>query len=132
MSIAFYPQSGLICFGSEQAATKAGLTAMCPNHDQIDFDLSIRDSDVDRDATRLDLDDLGGEVVLLDFGDKNEGPKSRRRVASKPSRYLPLHRMMKGAVSMVIYQVGCFSSCGYIVCVIVAPSRPSSQSVSRT
>lgn len=104
MSIAFYPQTGLICFGSEQAATKSGLTARCPNFHQNDFDISIGESDIDRDATRLDLDDLGGEVVLLDFGD-GQRPTSGRRLVSRPSRYLTTHLMMNGAVGMVIYQV---------------------------
>ena len=104
MSISFYPHTGLICYGSEQASTKAGLTAKCPNPDECKFDPAIPESDIDRNATRLDLDDLGGEVVLLDFGSQG-GSDSGRRVVSRPSRHSPMHTMMNGAVKVVIYQV---------------------------
>jgi hypothetical protein len=106
MSISFYPHTGLICFGSELASTKAGLTAKSPIPDLRDcqFDPSIPESEIDRNATRLDLDDLGGEVVLLDFGNK-DGSDSGRPVVSRPSRHLPIHTMMNGTVKMVIYQV---------------------------
>lgn len=48
MSISFYPSSGLILFGSEAAATKV-------NMGHVDEKASFR----------VDLDDVGGEVVLL-------------------------------------------------------------------
>ena len=104
MSVAFYPDKGLICYGSEQAAVKAGLNATPPNaKDQSTLGNQHEGSDVDRDATRLDLDDLGGEIVLLDWN-QGSGAQSQDRVVSKPSRHLNTHIVMKGAVTLVIYQ----------------------------
>ena len=34
ISVAFYPKKGLICYGSEQAAVKAGLGAAMPGGDE--------------------------------------------------------------------------------------------------
>lgn len=104
MSIAFYPDKGLVCYGSEQAATKAGINAKLPHHKHNILDISQRETDVDRDATRLDLDDLGGEVVLLDFGSAASSMIGHR-IVSKPSKHLPIHVMMCGALKMAIYQV---------------------------
>jgi hypothetical protein len=53
MSIAFYPRTGIILYGSEQAAVKAGMSVSFPgNVDELDHSLG----DVDNDALRLDLD----------------------------------------------------------------------------
>ena len=52
MSIAFYPASGVVAFGSEAAATKAPMGA-----------------EGERASFRFDLDDMNGEVVLLRWGD---------------------------------------------------------------
>jgi hypothetical protein len=61
MSVAFYPEKGILCYGSEQAAVKAGMQYHMPGGDlpKIEFGESMR-------TCRLDLDDLGGESVLLD------------------------------------------------------------------
>ena len=56
ISIAMYPQSGVILWASEQAACKAGLNI-----------LDEQDETGKGRAFRLDLDDLGGEVCLIDF-----------------------------------------------------------------
>ena len=86
MSIAFYPNKDLICYGSEQAACKAGMDTGSENlhHDHDD-------------ATRLDLDELGGEIVLLDWG-LQPGP------VSFPSRNLEEVRLMNGKLVAVMYQ----------------------------
>ncbi len=63
MSIAFYPRKGLICYGSEQAAVKAGL-----NYENPRGNIALGDSMEADNAVRLDLDDLGGEICLLDWG----------------------------------------------------------------
>lgn len=53
MSIAFYPSSGLVAFGSESAATKVGMGA--PGEDN---------------SFRFDLNDVNGEIVLLRLVDQ--------------------------------------------------------------
>lgn len=117
MSIGFYPDKGLICYGSEQAAVKAGLTAKFPKPDNnVRGPSSTTDegNDIDKDATRLDLDDLGGEIVLLDWGrshstgttngSTSSPPSTVDQIVSKPSRHLMVHSVMKGAVQVVISQ----------------------------
>jgi len=54
MSLAFYPSKGLVCYGSEQAAVKAGINVDFPGHD-IDG-LGRSRGEIDNDALRLDLD----------------------------------------------------------------------------
>jgi hypothetical protein len=56
MSVAFYPKKGLICYGSEQAAVKAGLSVETPNGDIL---ASVHGGEYgdDNAAVRLDLDD---------------------------------------------------------------------------
>ena len=51
-------------------------------------------------AVRLDLDDLGGEICLIDWGG---GGPSRVEV-SAPNEHLPRHKMMNGAVTVVLYE----------------------------
>jgi hypothetical protein len=80
MSVAFYPTKGLICYGSEQAAVKAGLNVELPGV----YDLNVSRRDVDNKAVRLDLDDLGGEIAVLDWGVSKHGTSP----VSKPNRYL--------------------------------------------
>ena len=103
MSVAFYPETGLLLYASEQAAVKAALgikpdnkmhqssdlaerpkaasvkfARNCrPQQDLEEFmDLEASEAPMtsmssmvdDGSAMRLDLDDLGGEVCLLDWG----------------------------------------------------------------
>ena len=101
MSVAFYPETGLLLYASEQAAVKAALGITPDKHkmqnknhrprpraDAIKFTRDSRSPDpetsIDLEASassasmssvvdhgsamRLDLDDLGGEVCLLDWG----------------------------------------------------------------
>jgi hypothetical protein len=49
-----YPNKGLICYGSEQAAVKAGMNYEFPESDI----LGQSRGDLDDNALRLDLDDL--------------------------------------------------------------------------
>jgi len=60
LSVAFYPRNGVICFGSEQAAVKAGLNYALPEGTS---NFGGGYEAVDEHAVRLDLDDLGGEIV---------------------------------------------------------------------
>ena len=60
LSVAFYPRRGVICFGSEQAAVKAGLNYEVPEGTS---NFGGGYDPVDENAVRLALDDLGGEIV---------------------------------------------------------------------
>ena len=53
---------------------------------------------VDENAVRLDLDDLGGEIALLDWGYGNDTEPS----VSPPNRDLAVSKLMGGAVSVVL------------------------------
>lgn len=77
LSIAFYPRKGIVCYGSEQSAVKAGLNYETPGGG------SCFEADA---AVRLDLDDLGGEIALLDWGDEP--------AISPPNRHLPVEKLM--------------------------------------
>jgi hypothetical protein len=98
MSVAFYPNKGLICYGSEQAAVKAGLAFDFPDKDSDVMGRSR--GDIDNDALRLDLDDLGGEILVLDWGRKTY----KTSPVSKPNRGLLEFSLMNGAVHAIMYQ----------------------------
>lgn len=95
LSIAFYPRKGIICYGSEQAAVKAGLNYETPNGPSK---FSSSYASVDERAVRLDLDDLGGEICLLDWGYAND----KEPAISPPNRGLTVDKLMGGAVSIVL------------------------------
>ena len=99
MSIAFYPRKGLICYGSEQAAVKAGMSFPFPGSTDS---LGASQGDVDDDALRLDLDDLGGEILLLDWGKMKYGDSSPP--VSYPNRHWLEHDLMNGCVTAILYQ----------------------------
>ena len=82
MSVAFYPDSGLICYGSELMAVKAGVRFESLNarlkmtkklgdltNTTSQFFVTSRRGSVPKTSKsyRLDLDDLGGEVALIDW-----------------------------------------------------------------
>mmetsp|Transcript_16497 Transcript_16497/g.26815 ORF Transcript_16497/g.26815 Transcript_16497/m.26815 type:complete len:154 (-) Transcript_16497:31-492(-) len=56
--------------------------------------------DVDMAATRLDLDDLGGEIVVLDWG----GEKYPTPPVSWPNRHLEEYKLMNGNVTAILHQ----------------------------
>ena len=121
ISVAFYPASGLVLWGSEQAAVKAALVGEKDQADSVHGRMKDKineerevmlamlspeqrakfierfgeDFDMDEGACRLDLDDLGGEIVLIDWG---EGPAS----ISNDTADLPRHSMMNGKVTLII------------------------------
>ena len=155
MSVAFYPESGLILYGSEQAAVKAALGKDAPEGGSF-FGLTRQSSSrggskrgglkylgdnsgstsslegsnrqtsdggsrktlvrrmntekrmelkgkVEAEkklAIRLDLDDLGGEIVLLDWG---EGGKDNVEI-SAPLEHLHRHEMMNGKVTVIVHE----------------------------
>ena len=90
LSVAFYPKKGLICYGSEQAAVKAGL-----NYDNPGGNLVSASNEEADNAVRLDLDDLGGEICLLDWSGSEPS-------VSQPNRNLPVFKLMNGSVSVVM------------------------------
>ena len=53
---------------------------------------------VDENAVRLDLDDLGGEICLLDWGYGGDNEPA----VSPPNRNLAVDKLMGGAVSIVL------------------------------
>uniref|UniRef100_A0A7S3DUG1 Glutamine amidotransferase type-2 domain-containing protein n=1 Tax=Entomoneis paludosa TaxID=265537 RepID=A0A7S3DUG1_9STRA len=68
MSVAFYPKKGLVLYGSELAAVKAGMSFEMPGGDlDMPPPTQVTDDNVSMTSTRLNLDDLGGEVMLLDW-----------------------------------------------------------------
>lgn len=98
LSIALYPKKGIICFGSEQAAVKVGMNAGLPGGSP-DV-LGKTHLDIDNDDLRLDLDDLGGEIVLLDWGKR----RFKSPAVSPPNRGVVKHRLMNGRVDAYLLQ----------------------------
>jgi hypothetical protein len=88
MSVAFYPKKGLICYGSEQAAVKAGMNFETPGGNLT--------NKMDEETERLDLDDLGGEICLVDWSQDGGA------VVSYPNRHLAVHELMGGSVHIVL------------------------------
>ena len=99
ISIAFYPKKGLICYGSEQAAVKAGLSIPTPGGDVL---ASVHGGEFgdDNAAVRLDLDDLNGEICLLDWEDGDEP------AVSFPNSHLEQYPLMGGKVTVVLAAEG--------------------------
>ena len=81
MSIGFYPHLGMVLFGSESAATKAAMGIRANKDDDLDasktggssagasFDLRTNEL---KSSFRLELDDLGGEVVLVTWANASQ------------------------------------------------------------
>ena len=91
MSVAFYPRLSLLCFGSESAATKAGLGMDGDGNGGLGssfLDMSSHGTEF-LDGFRFDLDDVNGEVMLLSW-DTNPTPPSlmpRSRTATEVMRF---------------------------------------------
>ena len=109
MSVAFYPNKGLVCYGSEQAAVKAGLNVPFPGRSGKDPFTESKDEE-EGDVLRLDLDDLNGEVVLLDWGRNNgfdnnlsNSYHTQEHPLSVPNRHLHVHQLMRGKLDVVMH-----------------------------
>jgi hypothetical protein len=125
ISLAVYPKQGIVLYGSEQAAVKAALGATPPLDKSsssskasvspgkvyacapgeagvaADPDASEAEKRYPTSAVRLDLDDLGGELCLLDWGGYDE---CVRPSAAAPSSSLKPERMLGGRVSLTLVQ----------------------------
>ena len=97
MSVGFYPRKGMILYGSEQSSVKAGMRSVFPG--DID-DLGRSQGEVDDDALRLDLDDLGGEIVLLDWGKE----RFCNPPVSVPARSLIEYSLMNGSLTAIFHK----------------------------
>lgn len=99
ISVAFHPQTDLIIYGSEQAAVKAGLGIFPPSIEDSSVKSRLPYLDLENDVLRLDLDDVGGEICLLDWG------KQYSTVAvSPPNRELKSYHVMNGKVEVILLQ----------------------------
>jgi len=98
ISLAFYPRHGIILYGSEQAAVKSVLGIIPEKQRTGRRKIGVDTSQTDWGAVRLDLDDLGGEVALLDFGKTGEPSVSMVNAALSPQPCLP------GLASIVLHQ----------------------------
>ena len=98
MSVAFYPSKGIVCFGSELAAVKAGLSVSIPDDSRPLITKSHHS--VDKDDLRLDLDDLGGEIVILDWGSHAYA----NHPVSLPHKNLVKHNLMNNKMTAIILQ----------------------------
>lgn len=99
ISVAFYPKKGLICYGSEQAAVKAGLSIPTPGGDVLASVHGGAYGD-DNAAIRLDLDDLNGEICLLDWG------ADRTPAVSLPNSHLEQYPLMGSTVTAILAREG--------------------------
>jgi hypothetical protein len=94
----------ILCFSytinhlTEQAAVKAGLGFDAPGGNNWTTRHNSG-SEYDEGTLRLDLDDLGGEVCLLDWGDDHSAP-----IVSVPNRHLQQHSALRGGVTIVLHQ----------------------------
>jgi len=112
ISVAFYPKEGVVLYGSEQTAVKAALqsnttedydnTSATSATSSLEKAEGSDSSAFDENSLRLDLDDLGGEVCLLDFSSPIS-TKTCSPVAS-PDRNLKVHEFLNGRVRAVLWQ----------------------------
>ena len=72
---------------------KAGLNYENPGVDSLNW--NNREAD---NAVRLDLDDLGGEICLLDWGFAGDTEPA----ISPPDRNLPAEKLMHGRINAVL------------------------------
>ncbi len=86
----------MICYGSEQAAVNAGMLHNFPGSTKEKEEPSDAHLDVDDDVQRLDLDDVGGEICLIDWSGKPS--------VSSPNRHIVPHRVMNNKVALYLIQ----------------------------
>ena len=90
-SVALYPRLGLVLYGSEQAAVKACVGMKPPPGSAQKYSPAAGDEDPGP-GMRIDLDDLGGEIMLLDWGKtKLQLSHKERRSCTATSDGRPTH-----------------------------------------
>jgi hypothetical protein len=100
MSLALYPRKGIICYGSEQAAVKAGLSFESPGGDTpYERSTTFGKENYEHETVRIDLDDLDGEICLVDWGGHHGAD-----IISFPNRNLEQHSAFYGQVRLVFHQ----------------------------
>lgn len=99
ISVAFYPQKHIILYGSEQAAVKAGMGVEFPGLNST-CALDRSHLNVETDVLRLDLDDLGGEICLIDWGSR----KYKNPAVSPPNRSIKAASVMNNEAQLYLIQ----------------------------
>ena len=99
MSVAFYPKKHVILYGSEQAAVKAAMDVDFPGP-SVTGPIDCSTLNVDSDVLRLDLDDVGGEICLVDWG-KNQ---YKTPAVSPLNQHIVPQSAMNGQVCLYLIQ----------------------------
>lgn len=99
-SVAFYPKEGVVLYGSEQSAVKAALQSSGIVTDSSEQETG-NSNVIDKGSLRLDLDDLGGEVCLIDF---STTAVVKTSPVSCPHQNLAVHKFLNGRVRVVLWQ----------------------------
>jgi len=138
LSVAFYPSLGLVAYGSEAAATKAPLTIVpSSENDRAIAKALVQGDDLEdvlrvtstEPSRRLDLDDLGGEICLLDWGaccGAAAGPPTCSAFANK----LQQQSMMAGRITVTLAQESLHKFGAFerrLLCLQVTPSKQSAR-----
>ena len=115
ISVAVFPQEGMILWGSEQSAVKAAMDAVP----------IAQTTDPDQRAMRLDLDDLGGEIILLVFSSsdvRREAIDSNAKEDSAGSkRYKRMTSLAPSVIKGMDIRMGPLQTC--TVCAFVPMSK---------
>ena len=82
----------------KQLGAASGLDFYFPGDDRKALGRSR--GEIDDDALRLDLDDMGGEVCLLDWGRM----KYRTPAVSMPNQNFRQYELMNGSIDAYLYQ----------------------------
>jgi|AntRauTorckE5430_2_1112549.scaffolds.fasta_scaffold01373_6 hypothetical protein len=99
ISVAFYPKKNAILYGSEQAAVKAAMDIDFPGvNKRGPLDRSFLN--VDSDVLRLDLDDVGGEICLIDWGVN----QYKTPAVSLPNHHIIPQPVMNGQACLYLVQ----------------------------
>ena len=89
-------------FGGESDDEAAEFAAWSIARDELELKRADGDDYVGAPAVRLDLDDLGGEVCLLDWG--SQGDTTDVGSAAAPNKALPIHWMNYEEVSITLHE----------------------------
>lgn len=74
-------------------------------------DIGLVSARLDDRPLRYDLDDLNGEICLLDWGGENGDSTPE---VSAPNRHLPTYKLMNGRVNIILIQEGKKKTSGFL------------------